>query len=1144
MSKIKIDSEFDQSSSNFSIRSDEETENLQHKEKYSAERLMMMLDKQRLRALKKEFKDHAEGIELPNFVWLMKCALNVAEEEQMDLVLGLYYLFQEVDINGDEHMEWSEFTQYIIDTVINQQTREKFGNKEQSPSEILDIAYSLKHIRFQPSLNYDKNIHTGHIKYLCYYPSLDLTGYFEQNSKYFKLVDHNMELKHQISPEIQNESFIVAAAYSELETLLVIVSSDKRFHRFEKDKEIFRKLEKKSTNYHQSSKSIESLWYFEKLKMWIASCKDFNIRHYTMRDPEVLMTFKGHTQKIMDVVEILRPCSLASCSLDPFVILWNPTDGSKLGVINTGQVQGIRSMDYCVDYGGNLLTMGFERDIRIWNPESNLLKCYTGKLEGHARAVICCKFFKGKGICTSLDEEGSIRIWDIRQQICLQIISNDKLSIEVNKLVIIPRHEKFMLAGKRLMTFELIHNAANYEKMYEIKPIMVEFNSYYMQFVVLTRFDLRIYDCVTGRLKKVFTQFKGIEEAELSAMSLDRRNRVVIVGDSLGSLRTYNIFNGSLLKSIRDQADRSVKVVKIQGNECSDYSEISTFCTCLEDNILIAATWDSSLMFFNVKNVSDISLLRHFQGGHGESDITGIAYSAYVSFVVSVSSNGIVAVWDFEKGNLERAFFVHQHKITSLLFLDPYPVLLTCAKDGICCLWELTRESVQSDCLRVFMFKTEKKVEEKDSRAFVTASYNYSINKIQNSFHATTNQVYIGTNQGSIKLWDFTTFFKKSKILPVPTLARDRAGYNPFRKDKKNVAADLAYWRKQGSTNLIIQSITLEKKISKLEWQGHSDQINSLKLINDPICLFTSSLDRFIKIWSLEGENWGIINLAVPEIPKKWYFPFKWEKRRKRDLEQVHQLLKLIDNEIEIKPKEEGSKKVKKGAGKEKAKKKTEQIFFEGFSYKQPEAPKYQFWQESSFDEEVHKEEKKIEPIVNDEKVADLRRKLDEIDEKNGKEIIKTLRDPGFTTQAKSPFKPKDEYEKGKSNKKLPYLNQKLETKTTADLKQMKNNLSGKQLKKYSNTQGFRSRQLFGSFNHLAKGKLKIQSPCFKPNIIVNTDVKFLKGESDRLISKAMSVEHLVRSSKILPFTEDISTLNVVQKEFSSFQKNFRSVHK
>lgn len=79
---------------------------------------MMLLDNEKLAALEEEFNEHPNGIELHNFIWLMKCAIAHSKEEQYDLVNGLIKLFQEIDINGDGHMEWSEFTQYIIDAVI------------------------------------------------------------------------------------------------------------------------------------------------------------------------------------------------------------------------------------------------------------------------------------------------------------------------------------------------------------------------------------------------------------------------------------------------------------------------------------------------------------------------------------------------------------------------------------------------------------------------------------------------------------------------------------------------------------------------------------------------------------------------------------------------------------------------------------------------------------------------------------------------------------------------------------------------------------------------------------------------------------------------------------------------------------------
>ena len=45
-------------------------------------------------------------------------AMNYAQEEKFDLIHGLCRLFAEIDVNGDKHMEWTEFTQFIIDTVM------------------------------------------------------------------------------------------------------------------------------------------------------------------------------------------------------------------------------------------------------------------------------------------------------------------------------------------------------------------------------------------------------------------------------------------------------------------------------------------------------------------------------------------------------------------------------------------------------------------------------------------------------------------------------------------------------------------------------------------------------------------------------------------------------------------------------------------------------------------------------------------------------------------------------------------------------------------------------------------------------------------------------------------------------------------
>jgi hypothetical protein len=63
--------------------------NSSQKSKYSTEKLMMMLDREKLEALEEEFNDYPDGIELPNFVLLMKCAMSVNVDDKAELILGL-----------------------------------------------------------------------------------------------------------------------------------------------------------------------------------------------------------------------------------------------------------------------------------------------------------------------------------------------------------------------------------------------------------------------------------------------------------------------------------------------------------------------------------------------------------------------------------------------------------------------------------------------------------------------------------------------------------------------------------------------------------------------------------------------------------------------------------------------------------------------------------------------------------------------------------------------------------------------------------------------------------------------------------------------------------------------------------------------
>jgi hypothetical protein len=53
--------------------------------------------------------ENSEGITMPHFVLLISNFAQHEPQERLDLMNGAIKLFEEIDINGDRKVEWSEF---------------------------------------------------------------------------------------------------------------------------------------------------------------------------------------------------------------------------------------------------------------------------------------------------------------------------------------------------------------------------------------------------------------------------------------------------------------------------------------------------------------------------------------------------------------------------------------------------------------------------------------------------------------------------------------------------------------------------------------------------------------------------------------------------------------------------------------------------------------------------------------------------------------------------------------------------------------------------------------------------------------------------------------------------------------------------
>ena len=141
--------------------------------KYDTNQIMMLLDIERIHQIQEIFNEYPQGIEKNIFIKRLKKLIPVDEIDLPNLIYGLYKFFSEIDFNGDGHMQWNEFTQFIIDTVegdedakiINDDDDKKvFNEKKMMQYKKYKISKRMK----------DNNLYKQEIISAVYIPKIDI----------------------------------------------------------------------------------------------------------------------------------------------------------------------------------------------------------------------------------------------------------------------------------------------------------------------------------------------------------------------------------------------------------------------------------------------------------------------------------------------------------------------------------------------------------------------------------------------------------------------------------------------------------------------------------------------------------------------------------------------------------------------------------------------------------------------------------------------------------------------------------------------------------------------------------------------------------------------------------------------------------
>ena len=129
--------------------------------KYDINTIMMLLDLNKINKLAEFFKGYPDGIEKVLFIAKMIKELPNNLNDPMDetnLVYGLYKFFCEIDFNGDGHMQWEEFTQFIIDTVEGDNEAKINENEDDTNYKLFNEKEMIKFKRYHLSKKLKDNL--------------------------------------------------------------------------------------------------------------------------------------------------------------------------------------------------------------------------------------------------------------------------------------------------------------------------------------------------------------------------------------------------------------------------------------------------------------------------------------------------------------------------------------------------------------------------------------------------------------------------------------------------------------------------------------------------------------------------------------------------------------------------------------------------------------------------------------------------------------------------------------------------------------------------------------------------------------------------------------------------------------------------
>ncbi|OQR84549.1 hypothetical protein ACHHYP_13261 [Achlya hypogyna] len=198
-----------------------------------------------------------------------------------------------------------------------------------------------------------------------------------------------------------------------------------------------------------------------------------------------------------------------------------------------------------------IASCGLERQILLWSPYSIRL---VGRLAGHTGSIKLVLWSSPCASLLSLGFDGLVRVWDIKNGKCCQVIED--AAHEQHKVAAVAyddKHKHLLTASSALNAWPLHPLAGLAEATHEHPICKVLYNPSFQQVVSL---DASAHVVLWNLLDGSMISHFDISDTTITAAALDESGRRLITGSHAGDdVKLWNFSNGSLLTTLKKQKD-------------------------------------------------------------------------------------------------------------------------------------------------------------------------------------------------------------------------------------------------------------------------------------------------------------------------------------------------------------------------------------------------------------------------------------------------------------------------------------------------------------------------------------------------------------------------------------------------------------